>query len=124
MTLKYYLYSYSCYFWSMNIFGYSFGKYVALTYIRIFVWYIMWHLNIFRYLFVSILCYLLITGACHLRVNERPKKTASDGAHTHRQIEGHRDSRTESAIFFYWSISWKGYSVSLVLRILLFIPWN
>ena len=30
MTLEYYLHSYLCYFWSKNIFGYSFGKYVAL----------------------------------------------------------------------------------------------
>ena len=28
-TLHYYLYLYFCYFWSTNIFGYSFGKYVA-----------------------------------------------------------------------------------------------
>ena len=37
---------------------YLFGKYVTSEYIRIFVWYIMWHLNIFRYLFVSVCEYL------------------------------------------------------------------
>ena len=65
MTLEYYLYLYSCYFWNTNIFGYSFGKYVASEYIRIFIRYIMWHPNIFRYSFVSILWYSLITGVCH-----------------------------------------------------------
>ena len=51
MTLEYYSYSYSCYFRSTNIFGYSFGKYVAFKYIQIFVWYIMWHPKIFGYSF-------------------------------------------------------------------------
>ena len=55
MTLKYYSYSYLCYFRNTNIFGYLFGKYVASEYIRIFIRYIMWHPNIFGYLFVSIL---------------------------------------------------------------------
>ena len=62
MTLKYYLHLYSCYFRSTNIFGYSFGKYVAIKYIWIFVWYILVHPNTFGYSFVSILRYLLITG--------------------------------------------------------------
>ena len=62
MTLKYYLYLYLCYFRSTNIFRYSFGKYVASKYILVFVWYIMRHLNIFGYLFLSILWYSLITG--------------------------------------------------------------
>ena len=49
MTLKYYSYSYLCYFRNTNISGYSFGKYVASKYIRIFIRYIMWHPNIFGY---------------------------------------------------------------------------
>ena len=32
--------------------------------------------------------------SCDLRANERPKKTASDGANT--QTDEHRDSKTES----------------------------
>ena len=43
MTHKYYLYSYLCYFRSMNIFGYLFGKYVAFQYIQIIVRYILQH---------------------------------------------------------------------------------
>ena len=65
ITLKYYLYLYFCYFQHTNIFGYSFGKYVASEYILIFVRYIMWHPNIFRYLFMSILWYSLITALYH-----------------------------------------------------------
>ena len=61
MALKYYSYLYLCHFCT-NIFRYSFSKYVASEYIRIFVWYIMWNPNIFGYLFVSILCYSLITA--------------------------------------------------------------
>ena len=61
MTLKYNLYLYLCYFWSTIMFGYLFGNYVVLKYIQIFVWYIMWHPNIFGYLFLSVLWYLLIT---------------------------------------------------------------
>ena len=68
MTLKYYSYSYLCYFRNTNIFGYSFGKYVASEYIRIFIRYIMWHPNIFGYSFVSILWYLLITASSALMV--------------------------------------------------------
>ena len=60
MTLEYYSY-YSCYSRNTNIFGYSFGKYVASEYIWIFIRYIMWHPNIFWYSFVSILWYSLIT---------------------------------------------------------------
>ena len=52
---------YSYFFRRTNIFGYLFGKYVASENIRIFVCYILWHPNIFIYLFVSILWYLLIT---------------------------------------------------------------
>ena len=48
--------------WHPNKFGYSFGKYVASEYIRIFIRYIMWHANIFGYSFGSILWYSLITG--------------------------------------------------------------
>ena len=48
--------------WHPNIFGYSFGKYVASEYIQIFVWYIMWHPNIFGDSFVPILLYSLING--------------------------------------------------------------
>ena len=59
MTLEYY--SYSCFFRNTNIFRYSFGKYVASKKIRIFILYIIWHPNIFGYLFVSILWYSLIT---------------------------------------------------------------
>ena len=44
-----------CYFRNTNIFGYSFGKFVASKYIRIFIRYIMWHPNIFGYSFVSII---------------------------------------------------------------------
>ena len=62
ITLKYYLFWYLCYFWSTNIFGYWFCKYVAFKYIQIFVRYIMWHPNIFGYSFVSILWYSLITA--------------------------------------------------------------
>ena len=62
MTLQYYSYSYLCYFRNTNVSGYSFGKYVASEYFRIFIRYIMWHLNIFGYLFVSILWYSLITA--------------------------------------------------------------
>ena len=61
MTLKYYSYLYLCYFRNTNIFGYLFGKYVASEYIQVFIWYIMWHPNIFGYSFVSILWYSLIT---------------------------------------------------------------
>ena len=61
-TLKSYLYLYLCYFQNMNIFGYLFGKYVTSEYIQIFVRYIMWHQNEFRYSFLSILLYSLITA--------------------------------------------------------------
>ena len=54
ITLKYYLHSQSCYFRRTNIFRYLVGKCVASQYIRIFVWYIMLHPNIFVYLFVSV----------------------------------------------------------------------
>ena len=53
MTLEYYLYSYSCYFQSTNIFGYLFGKYVASKNIRIFIRYITWHPNIY-WIFVCV----------------------------------------------------------------------
>ena len=65
MTLEYYSYLCSCYFRNTNIFRYLFGKYIASKYIRIFIRYMMWHPNMFRYLFVSILWYSLIT-ALHL----------------------------------------------------------
>ena len=38
MALKLHLYLYLCYFLSTNIFGYSFGMYVAFKYTRIFLW--------------------------------------------------------------------------------------
>ena len=66
ITLKYYSCSYLCYFRRTNIFGYSFGKCVVSEYIRIFVRYMTWHLNIFGYSFVSILWYSLITGTVSL----------------------------------------------------------
>ena len=57
---------YLCYFWRTNIFRYLFGIFLASKYIYIFVWYIIWHLNIFVYSFVSILWYLIITATSHV----------------------------------------------------------
>ena len=57
MTLKYYSYSYLCYFRSTNIFGYSFGKYMASEYIWIFVRYTILPPNIFGYSFVHFMIF-------------------------------------------------------------------
>ena len=77
ITLKYYLYLYLCLFRITNQFGYSFSKYGALENIQIFVPYIMWPLNIFIYLFVSILWCSLITEPAYKSLQACPSISVS-----------------------------------------------
>ena len=131
MTLEYYSYSYSCYFQSTNLFGYSFGKYMASEYIWIFVWYIMWHPNIFGYSFVSILWYSLITvscsgvscvSACQLGVTVTPwlqtqtvSALGSKSARYVRQSDSYRGRQLDSQRWRQWDSErirqWQGETV-------------